>query len=142
MKTVIFDIDGTLANVEHRIHYVRGKKKDWKAFSRNMHLDTPIEAMHELIRVLKAHYRIVLCTGRNEADRATTVAWLEKHGVPYDDLMMRADRDYRQDVVVKREMLDQIGRENVLFVVEDRSSVVAMWREEGLMCLQCAPGDF
>jgi len=27
-------------------------------------------------------------------------------------------------------------------VVEDRTRVVQMWREEGLVCLQCAPGEF
>ena len=34
------------------------------------------------------------------------------------------------------------GIRRVLFVVEDRSRVVEMWRAEGLVCLQCAPGEF
>lgn len=29
---VVFDIDGTLANIEHRLDYVRSKPKNWKAF--------------------------------------------------------------------------------------------------------------
>jgi hypothetical protein len=39
-------------------------------------------------------------------------------------------------------MLAGIDETKVLFVVEDRNRVVEMWREEGLVCLQCAPGEF
>ena len=42
----------------------------------------------------------------------------------------------------KREMLAGLDRSRILFVVEDRSRVVEMWRSEGLACLQCAPGEF
>jgi len=28
----IFDIDGTLADVSHRLHYITGETKDWDAF--------------------------------------------------------------------------------------------------------------
>jgi hypothetical protein len=45
-------------------------------------------------------------------------------------------------VIVKREMLAGMDRSKILFVVEDRSGVVEMWRSEGLVCLQCAPGEF
>jgi len=44
--------------------------------------------------------------------------------------------------VAKQEMLAGIDRDRVLFIVEDRSSVVDMWRAQGLVCLQCAPGEF
>jgi hypothetical protein len=39
-------------------------------------------------------------------------------------------------------MLAGIDKRKVLFVVEDRNRVVEMWRKEGLVCLQCAPGEF
>lgn len=31
---------------------------------------------------------------------------------------------------------------DVLFAIDDRSSVVDMWRDLGLVCLQCAEGAF
>jgi hypothetical protein len=58
------------------------------------------------------------------------------------DLLLRKDNDRRADGVVKREMLAAIDKSRILFVVEDRSRVVEMWRSEGLVCLQCAPGEF
>jgi hypothetical protein len=51
------------------------------------------------------------------------------------DLLLRKDSDRRADGVVKREMLAAIDKSRILFVVEDRSRVVEMWRSEGLVCL-------
>lgn len=57
---------------------------------------------------------------------------------------MRPAGDYRPDQIVKRELYEAhiAGQYDVLFCVDDRNSVVAMWRELGLTCLQCAEGDF
>lgn len=57
-------------------------------------------------------------------------------------MRLRTDGDRRSDVIVKREMLRQFDRRKIAFVIEDRSRIVAMWRAEGLICLQCAPGEF
>ncbi len=55
---------------------------------------------------------------------------------------LRKDNDRRSDTEVKRELLATLDKSKILFVVEDRSRVVEMWRSEGLVCLQCAPGEF
>jgi hypothetical protein len=86
--------------------------------------------------------RIILCSGRSEEHRPETVEWLAQHGVNYHELLLRRDGDRRTDVVVKREILAGLDKSKILFVVEDRSRVVEMWRSEGLVCLQCAPGEF
>jgi len=70
-----------------------------------------------------------------------SVNWLAQQGINYHELIMRSD-DRRSDVIVKREMLAGIDRSKILFVVEDRSGVVKIWCSEGLVCLQCAPGEF
>ena len=142
-EIVIFDIDGTLADVSERIHHLRRKPKDWNAFFKGMAQDRAVSSMVRLCTILhQAGVRIVLCSGRNEEHRRQTVAWLAAQGVPYHELRLRRDGDRRSDVVAKREMLAGIDRNHILFVVEDRSRVVEMWRAEGLVCLQCAPGDF
>ncbi len=55
----------------------------------------------------------------------------------YQDLHMRAEGDYRPDYIVKSQILDGILADghDIAFVVDDRPSVVAMWRERGLTCL-------
>jgi predicted secreted acid phosphatase len=142
-EIVIFDIDGTLADVSERVHHLRKRPKDWDAFFEGMAQDKAIRSMVRLCEILHAAgVHIVLCSGRNEAHRAQTVRWLAAEGVRYHELRLRRDGDLRSDVVAKREMLKGIDKGRVLFVVEDRARVVEMWRSEGLVCLQCAPGDF
>lgn len=142
-EIVIFDIDGTLADVSERLHHLRKKPRNWNAFFTGMVQDKAIHSMVRLCNILHASgIRIVLCSGRREAHRDETVKWLSEKGVKYHDLLLRKDHDRRSDTVVKREMLEAIDKSQILFVVEDRSRVVGMWRAEGLVCLQCAPGEF
>lgn len=142
-KIVIFDIDGTLADISERIHHVKNQPKNWKAFFGGMAQDKAIRSMVELCNILySAGVRIILCSGRNERHRKETIDWLAQQGVNYHELILRADSDMRSDVAAKREMLTGIDKDKILFVVEDRSRVVEMWRSEGLVCLQCAPGEF
>ena len=145
MRCVIFDIDGTLANNLHRAHHLApGKPKNWPAYDALMHLDEPVPQLVELARILHEEYAIILCSGRKEIHREITRTWLTRHNVAWDLLYMRQTTDFRPDAIVKSELLDQIlasGYEPQ-FVVDDRNSVVEMWRKRGLVCLQVAPGDF
>ena len=142
-EIVIFDIDGTLADVSERIHHVKKKPKNWNAFFQGMAQDKAIHSMVRLCNVLyQSGIKILLCSGRSEEHRTQTVQWLAQQGVKYHELILRPDGDRRSDIIVKREMLAGLDRSKILFVVEDRSRVVEMWRSEGLVCLQCAPGEF
>ena len=141
---VIFDIDGTIADNSHRQHHLQKHPKDWEAFNAAMVDDVPHLAMAQLLAILHNHFPIILCTGRQDCDREVTMDWLEKYGIPYTELHMRTTNDFRSDNVVKLELLHTILAcgWRPLFVVDDRKSVVDMWRKAGLVCLQCAEGDF
>ena len=144
-KSVIFDMDGTLADVAHRRHHVQKRPKNWPAFNAAMREDAPNTPIIEVARIFAdAGWHILICTGREERYRKVTEDWLATHEVPYQRLYMRATADYRPDHVVKLEILGQIRGAGFdpYISVDDRSSVVAMWREAGLTCLQCAEGDF
>lgn len=143
-NVIIFDIDGTLSDCAHRQHFLAGKQKDWKSFFEHAEHDRPIGEIAELLNTLHASrkFRIILCTGRGEEMRELTEAWLEKNQIPYESLMMRPEKDLRQDATVKKEMLDVIGADKVLFAVDDRQQAVDMWRRNGVLCLQCAEGNF
>lgn len=142
-ELVIFDIDGTLADISERIHHIKRKPKNWNAFNEGIAKDKAIRSMVRLCNILyDSGLRIILCSGRNERNRTETIEWLDRQGVHYHELLLRKDEDYRPDSVVKRELVQTLDKSKILFVVEDRSRVVEMWRAEGLVCLQCAPGDF
>jgi uncharacterized HAD superfamily protein len=142
---VIVDIDGTLADASHRLHFIQTKPKNWKAFFAAMGKDEPIRETITVVNSLwNSGYRIVLASGRPENYRAITAGWLRYNRVYHDMLFMRGAGDKRPDDIVKRELLTSIrvhGFQPKL-AIDDRDRVVEMWRSEGLRCWQVAPGDF
>ena len=145
-KYVVFDIDGTVAEMGDRKKYLLSKPIDWEAFYEDQFDDKVIAPIAKLVSIMKdSGHDIVFCTGRKEKARGKTSAWIHRHLNAHNMmLLMRADDDNRSDDVAKPELLAAHGLspENVLFIVEDRARVVKKWRELGFMCLQCADGDF
>jgi len=143
VQTVIVDIDGTLADLTHRLHHVRNGARDWDTFFSLAGDDTVIQPISDLVRRLFDKYRVILVSGRPEKIRDITTGWLAAEAIPFVELLMRPDGDYRPDHIVKSQILDYIlgDGHDVAFVIDDRPSVVAMWRERGLTCLQCRDWD-
>lgn len=142
--TIICDLDDTIALTGHRKHMVEGvENPDWSAFFAACEDDTPNDPVIDCLAVLCDAYRIVIFSGRSDEVELETREWLGRHAVIYDRLYMRQQGDYRPDEELKREMLDTfVDRDRVAFVLDDRDSVVKMWREEGFSCFQVAPGNF
>ena len=146
MKTVLFDIDGTLANIEHRRPFLDGDRPDWKRFNDAMGDDTPNDPIVALYKTLwnDPEYELILVSGRNEKFREVTEQWFFWNDIPVGELLMRKDNDQRADYVVKQEILDHLlamGK-RISFTVDDRQQVVDMWRSNGITCLQCDVGNF
>ncbi|WP_212840857.1 AAA family ATPase [Catellatospora sp. IY07-71] len=135
-RAVLVDLDGTVALMGDRSPYDHTR----------VHLDEPHQPVIDAVRALHAAgHTIIYCSGRVDAARAGTQAWLEKYvGVPYAALHMRGNGDQRKDSVVKREIFEREIREHwyVVCVLDDRNQVVRMWRELGLTVFQVAEGDF
>lgn len=152
-KAVIVDIDGTLSNCEHRRHFMETKRKDWKNFYDLMYLDTPNKWCVDIIFSTMALVRtnpfeitqVILVSGRPDNYRDITEKWLKLYKIPYSVLLMRREGDNRQDRIVKLEIYEKEIKAKgfeVSFVLDDRKQCVDMWREQGLVCLQCAEGNF
>jgi acid phosphatase class B len=144
---VVVDIDGTIAKVGDRLKYLQQENKDWDAFYEHCDEDEPIKDIIELIELMQIHeYNIVFCTGRRELVRKKTEDWLFKNiwCLRKYKLLMRKDGDWRHDTEVKPELLQKAGitPDKVYFILEDRDSMVAKWRELGYRCLQVNNGDF
>lgn len=164
---IVVDIDGTLANIDHRLHFIKERsdadspEKDaslWDAFFEACDRDEPIfdviavvDALREVFnpRTGKSLYKIVFVTGRSESIRGKTCIWLKHYlgadlSVMSDDLLMRKEGDHRPDHIVKLEVFRKYGYkfEDVICVFEDRNAVVEAWRKKGVTVLQSADGDF
>ena len=150
-KTIICDIDGTIANVDHRVHLIDKSggvdKTDWDAFYSLCGGDAPIAPIIDLLQEFNNSYDIVFMTGRRGSVGDKTTRWLYDN-IPWLDrthnLIMRKPGDLRHDTLVKPESAIAHGLtpDKVAFILEDRNSMVKKWRELGYTCLQVAEGDF
>jgi hypothetical protein len=137
MKLVIWDIDGTLANCEHRLGYVRSKPKNWAAFEAGIPHDTVLEKPAFLYRMMvqNPNITVILLTGRNETSRPETEKWLADNDLGgYDKLHMKP-KSHVKDTDQKEAVLDAVIAEYghmPCAVFEDRARVVAMWKRRGL----------
>ncbi len=149
---IVFDIDGTLADLTHRLHHIKGEgPKDWDAFFAATRFDKTIPEMITLcINLIEIGNDVIFASGRNEICRADTILWLSQHAqlsTGYIDRMlyMRSEGDRRPDYLVKHDILVKImtdwgQKPDIVF--DDRQQVVDMWRDEGIRCCQVAPGNF
>lgn len=133
-NTVIVDMDGTLADVRHRIHHLEGKKKNWKSFFAHMHKDPPNPEILDMVLRLAHDHQIVIVSGRPDHYQEVTEDWLRRYSVPYEEIHMRPSGDHRPDHVVKREILDRLlsTGKSIDLVIDDRPTVCDMWRSCGL----------
>jgi phosphoglycolate phosphatase-like HAD superfamily hydrolase len=130
---VVFDIDGVLADVRHRLHHVERKPKDWDAFFAGMADDPPLPEGIELARNESAAGRdLAFLTGRSESYRQVTQDWLDRHEVPRGQLIMRPDGDYRPAKLFKPAALRRIAStRDVTYLVDDDLTVVETLRAAG-----------
>lgn len=144
-RAIIVDLDGTLADCEHRVSHLHKSPKDWDSFYSGLMNDSLNKWCAELIDAMKyKDYKILFVTGREEKYREVTISWLLKNKVEFDHLIMRELNDRRDDFLVKEDLYNKKIKNHydILFVIDDRASVVNKWRELGLVCLQCDIGNF
>jgi hypothetical protein len=106
----VFDVDGVLADVRHRLHHVERRPKDWDAFFSAALDDPPLEQGVALAQASAQDCDVVYVTGRPERCRADTLTWFRRHGLPEGELRMRGDRDHRPARVAKPGLLRRPGR--------------------------------
>ena len=156
-KWVIFDLDGTLADIEDRrkLSTKENGKMDWDKFfdPNNIELDKPKQDVILMAQALaEIGYQIAVFSGRSKSTINTTKSWLNKYKVPYHILKLRPEKHpykfmpdeklklgWFEDVFVIPESMSE---SEVVAVFDDRDKVVNMWREIGLTCMQVAPGNF
>lgn len=145
MRTYIFDIDGTLADLTHRLPLIKQEPKNWRGFFAACSADKPIEHMIKLaIDLHLSGANLIYVSGRSDECRWATEDWLRRHALPEGKVYMRKEGDHRPDHQVKVELLEQLRTDghHPIMAFDDRNAVVKMWREIGVPCAQVAEGDF
>lgn len=134
LPVAVFDIDGVLADVRHRLHFVAKRPKDWKAFFAGAADDAELTRGTDLLRALATTHEIRYLTGRPERLRAVTRDWLAGLELPTAPLAMRPNRDFRPSRVFKRDVLRAwlAGGVVIDVVVDDDSEVLTMVEGLGL----------
>lgn len=115
----VFDLDGTLSDTRHRLHYVEAQPKRWNAFFDQARHDAPLTEGVELALRWSGECDLAYVTGRPERCRQDTLAWLREQGLPIGALWMRADQDRRPARVAKLQLLRRLARERAVEVVVD-----------------------
>lgn len=144
---VCFDIDGTLANIEHRLDYVRSKPKNWKAFDAGIPNDKVNFPVAQTFYALRdVGHVIIFASGRSDRTRTETMKWLIDNDL-WDQnakLYMRKEDDYRNDSIVKDEIIDQIieeyGQKPDMWF-DDRPRVVKAVRARGIFVFDVYQGE-
>jgi hypothetical protein len=127
----IFDVDGTLANVDPYLHLVRGSNRDYDAFHEASIDALPnIEVVEMLNNAVSDKHAILVVTSRKEKYRGLTSMWLAKNNIRSHGLFMRADDDNRTDYETKRDMLNKITKLwDVTHAVDDNPNVIRLWQD-------------
>ena len=137
---ILCDLDGTLCDISHKLHYVKnlpeGQKKDWKSFFANIYKDKlRKDVCEQLLNRASLGHPVVFMSARPDTYRYETFGWLSfMFPYPYLTLIMRKGGDTRPDVEVKKDMYERYfkGKYEIDTIFDDRPIVIRMWRELGL----------
>lgn len=137
---IVFDLDNTLSDAEHRSWLARDKR--WDDFHAQAGQDTVIEPVRRLYQALwNDGEQIVILTGRPQKYQSVTLDWLDEHRIQCNQLLMRPDDNFTQDFEFKAGVLKWLCHEQSLkpeqvVVFEDRDTVVKALRPLGYTVLQ------
>lgn len=119
----VFDIDGVVADVRHRLHHLRGPSR-WSRFFRAADADPLLPEGAALVADLAREHEIVWLTGRPDWLRGTTVDWLARYDLPGTEVHMRPDGDYRPARAFKLGVLRRLSPRGIAAFVDDDREVI------------------
>jgi hypothetical protein len=131
-RLAVFDVDGVVADVRHRLHHIARQPKNWRRFFAGAGSDPALATGVELARRYARDHRLVWLTGRPEYLRPVTEDWLRRHELPADEVLMRPHTDRRPAREYKASQLLRLADSGeVAIVVDDDPAVVDLLTEAG-----------
>ena len=107
-EAVVFDVDGVLSDAVGRQHFIERGRRDWDAFFNACGDDPIIGEVVRVLELLDSRLQVILLTGRPMRVQPQTLAWLERYGLRWDLLVMRARGDYSQVTWFKRDSVEEL----------------------------------
>jgi hypothetical protein len=131
------DLDGVLADVEHRLHHLQRRPKNWDAFFAGIADDPAHPEGLAVARELAGAHELVYLSGRPERTRHDTEEWLRRHDAPPGRVLLRRDGDRRPARVTKIGILRRLAAERpVAVLVDDDPAVCQAARDAGFTVLE------
>lgn len=119
----MFDVDGVVADVRHRLHHLE-RRRSWIGFFEDAAEDTLLAEGARLVADLAREHEIVWLTGRPEWLRGLTLDWFAEHGLPDGELYMRPHGDYRPAPRYKLSVLRELAPRGIAAVIDDDDEVI------------------
>lgn len=142
-NAVIFDMDGTLADVSSIRYLLRyyddNKKRHVKLFNKFHSLSVDVPSHSHVVNAAQVAKMlgndVLIVTARKHMWRNQTAWWLAMNNVPSDALFMRGNDDNRPDYQVKKDILDIIRKAwNPIHAWDDNPNIIRLWNEENIPC--------
>lgn len=147
----IFDLDGTVADIDHRMKIAGDvpDRKDREKFQlwldtlqkpEHIENDVPIHEIFILAYSLSKSYPVIYLTGRHEGLRKVTRDWLNIHNFPHGPLFMRHQGDFRPPGIFKGDVIEGLVKtygEGGIAVDDDHADdTSAIYRKHGFVHLK------
>jgi hypothetical protein len=145
-RAVVVDIDGVVSDASTRQHFLNNPEgvRDWEGFFGTVGEDRPLTAVPALLHLLDPALTVILLSGRPAWVLERTRDWLERHGIRWDQLVMREGDDFMEPASFKRDVvcaLRAVGWE-IVFAVDDNDGIVQMFVDENIPALYVHSGYY
>lgn len=143
-RAIVVDVDGVIADGEHRQHFLAGSRKRWGDFFAASPDDAPLLPAITLLDLIDEATTIVLLTARPETIHDETIAWLDDCDVRWDLLIMRSNRDHGHSPAIKRLAVEELRAAgfDLVLALDDDERNISMFEDEDIPALYIHSGYY
>ena len=150
-KIIIFDLDGVLANIEHRKHFIKNKPKNFRLFNEECNKDLPIyENLNLFNKYLKYGYECRIWSGRSNGVRQKTIDWLSLYlNLTKEEinkiLLLRPTSVFISSDQLKLAYYNKCSQEvkdNIELAIDDDPKNIKMYKNIGIKTMFIDNGEF
>lgn len=150
-RIVIFDLDGVIADVRHRVHFIDrtisrednhgikvvGHHPDWDKFFKACPDDVPNKDMVDLLKIfVDWGHKIYILSGRSASVKKETLEWFSRYIIPFDFMFLRPVENYEIDFRLKSRWINKIieleGLDKIFMAFDDNVKNVEIFRNAGI----------